>query len=86
MNKEFLFIIFVHGEDIRTTSEGDGNYVHEDSCVEFFMQKEEGPSYINFWILMQRECVMQLIMLHHRKGIKVLLQMNFNLIERIATF
>lgn len=39
---------FVHGEDIRTTSPGDGNYVHEDSCVEFFMQKEAGESYINF--------------------------------------
>lgn len=38
----------VHGADIRTTSPGDGHYVHEDSCVEFFMQREPGESYINF--------------------------------------
>ncbi|KGN86109.1 carbohydrate-binding family 9-like protein [Porphyromonas sp. COT-290 OH860] len=39
---------FVRGLDLRTLSEGDGHYVHEDSCVEFFMQREEGEAYINF--------------------------------------
>lgn len=39
---------FVRGLDLRTQSAGDGNYVHEDSCVEFFMQREAGESYINF--------------------------------------
>lgn len=32
---------------LRTMSPCDGNYVHEDSCVEFFMQKEKGSCYIN---------------------------------------
>lgn len=39
---------FVRGLCLRTLSAGDGNYVHEDSCVEFFMQREQGESYINF--------------------------------------
>lgn len=43
-----LLSFFVHGSDLRTLSPGDGNYVHEDSCVEFFMQREPGASYINF--------------------------------------
>lgn len=47
-NEGVLLSFFVHSLDIRTTSPGDGNYVHEDSCVEFFMQREEGDSYINF--------------------------------------
>ncbi len=38
----------VEGEDLRTLSPSDGNYVHPDSCVEFFMQKEVGEAYINF--------------------------------------
>ncbi len=38
----------VDGQDIRTLSPADGNYVHTDSCVEFFMQHEAGDSYINF--------------------------------------
>ncbi len=38
----------VEGQDLRTLSPSDGNYVHTDSCVEFFMQKERGESYINF--------------------------------------
>ena len=46
---EALYIDYVVvGEDLRTLSPGDGNYVHEDSCVEFFMQREVGDAYINF--------------------------------------
>ena len=46
---EALYINYrVSGEDLRTLSPGDGNYVHEDSCVEFFMQRERGTAYINF--------------------------------------
>ncbi len=38
-----LYITYVvDGQDLRTLSPGDGNYVHEDSCVEFFMQREAG--------------------------------------------
>lgn len=46
---EALYLTYVVvGEDLRTLSPGDGNYVHEDSCVEFFMQREQGEAYINF--------------------------------------
>lgn len=38
----------VRGWDMRTLSEGDGHYVHTDSCVEFFMQATEGEAYKNF--------------------------------------
>ena len=44
-----LYVTYVvDGEDLRTLSPGDGNYVHEDSCVELFMQRGIGESYINF--------------------------------------
>lgn len=43
-----LLHYFVRSLDLRTMSPGDGNYVHEDSCVEFFMQREAGDAYINF--------------------------------------
>ena len=33
---------------MRTLSPGDGHYVHEDSCVELFMQRERGEAYTNF--------------------------------------
>ncbi len=47
--KEGLWLDYnVQGQDLRTLSPADGNYVHTDSCVEFFMQKEQGESYINF--------------------------------------
>ncbi len=35
-------------EDLRTLSPGDGHYVHEDSCVELFIQRERGEAYTNF--------------------------------------
>lgn len=43
-----LLHYFVRGLSLRTLSPADGNYVHVDSCVEFFMQQKEGNSYINF--------------------------------------
>lgn len=43
-----LLHYFVRGLDLRTLSSEDGEYVHEDSCVEFFMQRERGEAYINF--------------------------------------
>lgn len=43
-----LLHYFVRSLDLRTQSAGDGHYVHEDSCVEFFMQRERGVPYINF--------------------------------------
>lgn len=47
-DNEHIFIRYdVEARGLRTMSVGDGNYVHEDSCVEFFMQKERGDAYIN---------------------------------------
>lgn len=46
---EALYVNYrVWGEDMRTLSPGDGHYVHEDSCVECFVQTERGDSYVNF--------------------------------------
>ncbi len=44
----FWLHYIVDGQDLRTLSPADGNYVHTDSCVEFFMQQEQGEDYINF--------------------------------------
>lgn len=84
--EEFGILIhfFVHGEDIRTTSLGDGNYVHEDSCVEFFMQREAGNSYINFEFNAAGVCYAS----HHSspsEGDKFTAQ-EYQQIARIATF
>ncbi len=38
----------VRGLSIRTLTTEDGNHVNADSCVEFFMQAEEGDAYKNF--------------------------------------
>ncbi len=38
----------VRSLDLRTLAEHDGCYVHEDSCVEIFLQRERGEAYINF--------------------------------------
>lgn len=43
-----LLHYIVRGLSIRTLAQQDGNYVHVDSCVEFFMQAEEGEVYKNF--------------------------------------
>lgn len=46
---EALYISYVvAGQDLRTLSPGDGHYVHEDSCVEFFVQPERGEAYTNY--------------------------------------
>ena len=48
-DEEALYVCYVvEGEDLRTLSPGDGHYVHEDSCVELFMQRERGEAYTNF--------------------------------------
>lgn len=46
-NDSIMGLFDVQCIGLRTLSPSDGNYVHEDSCVEFFMQKEKGSSYIN---------------------------------------
>lgn len=47
-NKSGITIFYtVSCQGLRTMSPKDGNYVHEDSCVEFFFQKERGSRYIN---------------------------------------
>ena len=44
-DEKALYITYVvDGQDLRTLSPGDGNDVHEDSCVEFFMQREAGQA------------------------------------------
>lgn len=79
-----LLHYFVRGEDLRTTSEGDGHYVHEDSCVEFFMQREEGEAYINFEFNAAGVCYAS-----HHKNVEVstlLTTEEFESIKRIATY
>jgi len=47
--KEALYIhYFVRGLSIKALADKDGNFVHEDSCVEFFMRKADQMNYINF--------------------------------------
>ena len=47
--KEDLYLhFFVKGLSIRAMNDTDGNFVHYDSCVEFFMRKADEMSYINF--------------------------------------
>lgn len=82
--KGILLHYFVHGEDIRTTSLGDGNYVHEDSCVEFFMQRERGESYINFEFNAAGVCYAS----YHKtiQDSRKFVAEEFAQIERLATF
>lgn len=48
-NEQGLYLHYVvHEASLRAMAAHDGCYVHEDSCVEFFMQPFEGPEYINF--------------------------------------
>lgn len=79
-----LLSFCVHGADIRTCSEGDGHYVHEDSCVEFFMQKDRGESYINFEFNAAGVCYAS----YHKtiKESQKLSPEDFASIRRIATF
>ncbi|MDR2232275.1 MAG: hypothetical protein LBE56_04020 [Tannerella sp.] len=47
--KSDLYIrYFVKGLSIRAVADTDGDFVHEDSCVEFFMRKAGEMDYINF--------------------------------------
>jgi hypothetical protein len=47
--KNDLYIhYFVRGLSLRALADRDGTFVHEDSCVEFFMRKAEETNYINF--------------------------------------
>lgn len=39
---------FVKGNELKATYSIDNSPVHKDSCVEFFMKKEEDPYYMNF--------------------------------------
>ena len=48
-SNKYLFIkYFVKGHSIKAVYDKDDSAVHEDSCVEFFMQKEGENSYMNF--------------------------------------
>jgi hypothetical protein len=46
--KDLYIHYFVRGNSLRALSDKDGHFVHEDSCVEFFMRKEGEMNYINF--------------------------------------
>jgi len=39
---------FVRGLSLRALADKDGEYVHPDSCVEFFMRKSDRQDYTNF--------------------------------------
>jgi len=39
---------FVRGLSIKAVADNDGEYVHPDSCVEFFMRRDGEMNYINF--------------------------------------
>ncbi|MDR0574478.1 MAG: hypothetical protein LBG96_10705 [Tannerella sp.] len=47
--KEELYLhYFVRGLSLRAMADEDGEYVHPDSCVEFFMRQENDLYYTNF--------------------------------------
>jgi hypothetical protein len=46
---KYVYInFFVRGLSLKATAEKDGDYVHTDSCVEFFMRREGEFGYTNF--------------------------------------
>jgi hypothetical protein len=46
---KYLYVhFFVRGLSLKATAEEDGDYVHTDSCVEFFMRREGESGYTNF--------------------------------------
>jgi len=46
---EDLYIhYFVRGLSLKAVADKDGEYVHPDSCVEFFMRRDGEMNYINF--------------------------------------
>ena len=47
-DKDLYIHFFVRGPSIRAIADEDGEYVHPDSCVEFFMRKSDELYYTNF--------------------------------------
>jgi len=47
-DKELYLHYFVRGLSLRAMAGQDGEYVHPDSCVEFFMRQEDSLNYTNF--------------------------------------
>jgi hypothetical protein len=47
-SKELFLHYFVRGLSLRAMAGEDGEYVHPDSCVEFFMRQESSMNYTNF--------------------------------------
>ena len=47
-DKELYLHYFVRGLSLRAMADEDGEYVHPDSCVEFFMRKADELFYTNF--------------------------------------
>lgn len=46
--KELYLHYFVRGLSLRAIADDDGEYVHPDSCVEFFMRQSDDLFYTNF--------------------------------------
>ena len=46
--KDLYLHYFVRGLSLRAMADVDGEYVHPDSCVEFFMRQENTMNYTNF--------------------------------------
>jgi hypothetical protein len=46
--KDLYIHYFVRGLSLRAIADKDGEYVHPDSCVEFFMRRKEDLFYTNF--------------------------------------
>jgi len=46
--KDLYLHFFVRGLSLRAMADEDGEYVHPDSCVEFFMRKADELYYTNF--------------------------------------
>lgn len=74
----------VRGLDLRTLAEHDGCYVHEDSCVEIFLQREPGEAYINFEFNASGVCYAS----HHRSPEESVrfVEDEYRAIQRQATY
>ena len=46
--KDLYLHYFVRGLSLRATADVDGEFVHTDSCVEFFVRKADNLNYTNF--------------------------------------
>jgi hypothetical protein len=47
-DQELYLHYFVRGLSLRAIADEDGEFVHPDSCVEFFMRPKDDPYYTNF--------------------------------------